>query len=324
MKRVILLLFYLLFSLAILYASTVSFVVPSNIKTYSYDKAVNSSIPENRVVTINLTSSDVIYFTDSAGNEFSSKIFKTKKKAVDASFSWNINDENLRYSLDGSEPIEINDNKVLLSNFKTNNLSIFTIEAQGNDDSWNERGRVGFLPVKVIKDKKISLRVTASPYSIAIYDFIYGHNIKDAKYLTVTNYGYSIDSELGYQISKKALLYLGGGYGYQMKKETVIPYAFKVTYFKAYGGFDYKFLNKNKVTSSIGIFAGALMGINANVYSISSLLGARLRLDIIINSHLSFGLQTRFTASYSKAEDKYYTSMSYFIDPIAFSTDIRF
>ena len=63
---------------------------------------------------------------------------------------------------------------------------------------------------------------------------------------------------------------------------------------------------------------------NANFYSINSLLGTRLRLDIIINSHLSFGLQTRFTASYSKAEDKYYTSMSYFIDPIALSVDIRF
>lgn len=94
----------------------------SNIKAYSYDKAVNISIPENRVVTINLTSSDVIYFTDSAGNDFSSKIFKTKKKAVDASFSWNINNSNLRYFLDGSKPTEISDNKVLLSNFKTNNL----------------------------------------------------------------------------------------------------------------------------------------------------------------------------------------------------------
>ena len=191
MKRVILLLFYLLFSLTILCASTVSFVVPSNIKAYSYDKAVNSSIPENRVVTINLTSSDVIYFTDSAGNEFSSKIFKTKKKAVDASFSWDINDENLRYSLDGSEPTEIEDNKVLLSNFKTNNLSIFTLEVKENDQ-WLECGKVGFIPVKAKTNRKLIL----SSYYISSLEILSfnssnlnsGLGVKASLALPVNNY----------------------------------------------------------------------------------------------------------------------------------------
>ena len=191
MKRVILLLFYLLFSLAILCASTVSFVVPSDIKAYSYDKAVNSSIPENRVVTINLTSSDVIYFTDSDGNEFSSKIFKTKKKAVDASFSWNINDENLRYSLDGSEPTEINDNKVLLSNFKPNNLSIFTLEVKENDQ-WLECGKVGFIPVNAKTNRKLIL----SSYYISSLEilsfksstFNSGLGVKASLALPINNY----------------------------------------------------------------------------------------------------------------------------------------
>ena len=191
MKRVILLLFYLLFSLAILCASTVSFVVPSNIKAYSYDKAVNSSIPENRVVTINLTSSDVIYFTDSAGNEFSSKIFKTKKKAVDASFSWNINNSNLRYSLDGSEPTEINDNKVLLSNFKTNNLSVFTLEVNENDQ-WLECGKVGFIPVNA----KVNRKLILSSYYISSLEilsfksstFNSGLGVKASLALPINNY----------------------------------------------------------------------------------------------------------------------------------------
>lgn len=191
MKRVILLLFYLLFSLTILCASTVSFVVPSDIKAYSYDKAVNSSIPENRVVTINLTGSDVIYFTDSDGNEFSSRIFKTKKKAVDASFSWDIDDENLRYSLDGSEPIEINDNKVLLSNFKTNNLSIFTLEVKENDQ-WLECGKVGFIPVNA----KVNRKLILSSYYISSLEvlsfksstFNSGLGVKATLALPITNY----------------------------------------------------------------------------------------------------------------------------------------
>lgn len=191
MKRVILLLFYLLFSLTILCASTVSFVVPSSIKAYSYDKAVNSSIPENKVVTINLTVSDVIYFTDSDGNEFSSKIFKTKKKAVDASFSWNVNDENLRYSLDGSEPTEIDDNKVLLSNFKANNLSIFTLEVKENDQ-WLECGKVGFIPVNA----KVNRKLILSSYYISSLEvlsfksstFNSGLGVKASLALPINNY----------------------------------------------------------------------------------------------------------------------------------------
>ena len=168
------------------------------------------------------------------------------------------------------------------------------------------------------------ITLTASPYSIGIYDFFNGHNIPDARYLTITNYGLSADGEVGYQVNNNILLYLGAGYGYQMKKETIIPNAFRVSYLKALVGLDLRFIKVGKFSSSLGVFAGGMMGINAGVYNISSILGGRIRFDYHLNSHLSLGLQTRFTASYLSANDPLYKSMTYLIDPLTLSLDVRF
>ena len=268
------------------------------------------------------------------------------------------NDVKLRYTLNNSKPktIKKDINELTLKNLPSNELSIFTLEAKVNK-KWSECGRVGLIPVNVIEDevkveqqeevieaiineessittlepklisnkeKKISIRLTLSPYSIGIYDFFNGHNIPDARYLTITNYGLSADGEVGYQVNNNILLYLGADYGYQMKKETIIPDAFKVTYLKGYVGLDLRFIKVNNFSSSLGVFTGLMMGVNANTYSINSLLGARLRCDYTLNKHLSFGLQTRLTASYSKAEDKLYSSITYLIDLVSLSLDMRF
>ena len=109
-----------------------------------------------------------------------------------------------------------------------------------------------------------------------------------------------------------------------MKKETIIPNAFKVSYFKAYVGLDLRFIRVGKLSSSLGVFAGGMMGINAGQYNISSILGGRIRFDYYLNSHLSLGLQTRFSASYLPANDPLYKSMTYLIDPLTLSLDVRF
>ena len=88
--------------------------------------------------------------------------------------------------------------------------------------------------------------------------------------------------------------------------------------------FDLRFIKVGKFSSSLGVFAGGMMGINAGQYNISSILGGRIRFDYYLNSHLSLGLQTRFTASYLPANDPLYKSMTYLIDPLTLSLDVRF
>ena len=359
MKRVATLLLSLFILLAALCATDVSFLVPAEITNYSYDKSVNQQINDNKTVSLTLSDSDIISFTTANNKAFDAKLVTTAESNINATFSWTIANSNtkLRYSLNNSKPKTIkNDiNEITIKNISSNELSIFTLEAKVNK-KWIECGRVGLIPVNLIeeeqtqkqeeliepvvnenssintlepklisnKEKKISIRLTASPYSIGIYDFFNGHNIPDARYLTITNYGLSADGEVGYQVNNNILIYLGAGYGYQMKKETIIPNAFKVSYFKAYVGLDLRFIKVSKFSSSLGVFAGGMMGINAGQYNISSILGGRIRFDYYLNSHLSLGLQTRFTASYLPANDPLYKSMTYLIDPLTLSLDVRF
>ena len=358
MKRVATLLLSLFILLAALCATDVSFLVPAEITNYSYDKSVNQQINDNKTVSLTLSDSDIISFTTANNKAFDAKLVTTAESNINATFSWNIANVNtkLRYTLNNSKPktIKSDISEITIKNIPSNELSIFTLEAKVNN-KWLECGRVGLIPVNVIeekeeqqeeliepvindnssintlepklisnKEKKISIRLTASPYSIGIYDFINGHDIPDARYLTVTNYGLSADGEIGYQINSNILLYIGAGYGYQMKKETIIPNAFKVSYIKAYVGLDLRFIRVGKFSSSLGVFAGGMMGINAGQYNISSILGGRIRFDYYLNSHLSLGLQTRFTASYLPANDPLYKSMTYLIDPLTLSLDVRF
>ena len=362
MKKVIVIVVGLLSLLTSLYASRASFVVSNEIASFSYEKQINEPLSDDNLVTLNISDLDIITLTTKDDKTFDAKLAITDQESIDALFSWGgiqqSNDVKLRYTLNNSKPktIKKDINELTLKNLPSNELSIFTLEAKVNK-KWSECGRVGLIPVNVIEDevkveqqeevieaiineessittlepklisnkeKKISIRLTLSPYSIGIYDFFNGHNIPDARYLTITNYGLSADGEVGYQVNNNILLYLGAGYGYQMKKETIIPNAFKVSYFKAYVGLDLRFIRVGKLSSSLGVFAGGMMGINAGQYNISSILGGRIRFDYYLNSHLSLGLQTRFSASYLPANDPLYKSMTYLIDPLTLSLDVRF
>ena len=264
MKRVATLLLFLFIFLTALCATDVSFLVPSEITNYSYDKSVNQQINDNKTVSLTLSDSDIISFTTADNKAFDAKLVKIDDDKINATFSWTIANSNtkLRYTLNDSKPktVKSDINEITIKNIPSNELSIFTLEAKVNK-KWLECGRVGLIPVNVIeeeqtqtqeevltpivnenssintlepklisnKEKKISIRLIASPYSIGIYDFFNGHNIPDARYLTITNYGLSADGEVGYQVNSNILIYLGAGYGYQMKKETIIPNAFKVS-----------------------------------------------------------------------------------------------
>ena len=348
MKKVIVIMILLLSLFTSIFASKATFSVAETITKYSINNEFFEV--ENNIITLDLNDNDIITIICDDNKKISSKIVFTEHDKIDATFSWDISNTKLRYTLNNSKPKSIKSgvNEITLKNLPANELSIFTLEAKVNK-KWSECGRVGLIPVNVIeeevltpvinensvidtlepklfsnKEKKVSLRLTASPYSLGIYDFINGHHIESAKYLTFTNYGLALDGELGYQANSNILLYLGGGYGYQIKKETIIPDAFKVTYLKGYVGLDLRFIKVNNFSSSLGVFTGLMMGVNANTYSTNSLLGARVRFDYTLNKHLSFGLQTRLTASYSKAEDKLYSSITYLIDLVSLSLDMRF
>ena len=356
MKKVIVIMLLLLSLFTSIFAGNASFSVPETITKYLINGEEKEVIDNS--ITLDINDNDIITIIGDDNKEISSKIVFTEYDKIDATFRWDISNTKLRYILNNSKPKSIKSgvNEITLKNLPANELSIFTLEAKVNK-KWSECGRVGLILVNVIEDevkveqqeevieaiineessittlepklisnkeKKISIRLTASPYSVGIYDFFNGHNIPDARYLTITNYGLSADGEVGYQVNNNILLYLGAGYGYQMKKETIIPNAFKVSYFKAYVGLDLRFIKVGKFSSSLGVFAGGMMGINAGQYNISSILGGRIRFDYYLNSHLSLGLQTRFSASYLPANDPLYKSMTYLIDPLTLSLDVRF
>ncbi len=349
MKKVIVIIVLLLSLFTSIFASKATFSVAETITKYSINN--ESFEVENNIITLDLNDNELITIISDDNKETLSKVVFTEHNKIAATFSWDISNTKLRYTLNNSKPktIKKDINKLTLKNLPSNELSIFTLEAKVKNN-WIECGRVGLIPVNIIeaeelqeevisensvidsleaklisnKEKKISIRLTLSPYSIGIYDFFNGHNIPDARYLTITNYGLSADGEVGYQVNNNILLYLGAGYGYQMKKETIIPNAFRVSYLKALVGLDLRFIKVGKFSSSLGVFAGGMMGINAGVYNISSILGGRIRFDYYLNSHLSLGLQTRFTASYLSANDPLYKSMTYLIDPLTLSLNVRF
>ena len=347
MRRIIILLVTALISVLSLSAAEVSFHVPSDtILTYCDE----SFVPDgDGVITLNLYEDNTATIQTGNGKEISVTFINTQEALVKWSLSF-PEDISLRYSLNGSKPKSLKKGKteLNLSNLPNGELTIFTLEAKQGNSEWYECGSAGIIPVlydpgeetstvvlegdegepeissSVNRERKYSIRLTASPYSIGIYDFYNGHSIPDARYLTITNYGLSADAELGYHSGSSIFMYAGAGYGYQMKKETIIPYAFMVSYVKAYAGFDLKFLSAGQFSSSFGVFAGGMIGINAGVYNISSILGGRIRLDYRITDGLSLGLQTRFTASYLPAKDPLYRSMTYLIDPVTLSLDMRF
>ncbi|MGN0907681.1 MAG: hypothetical protein ACI4NM_11080 [Bullifex sp.] len=353
LKRI--LLFFAVLSISFsLSAAEVSFHA-SSVSSLSYND--ESHIPDSDgFFTLTLSDASSATITSEDGKEINVTFINTDEALI----KWNMTSEEdikLRYSLNDSKHKTLRKGtaELTLNNLPMNELTLFTLEAKYGKGDWYECGIAGIIPVTysvpeeaplpvelpelkgeseiryvepelvplVPPEKKISIRLTASPYSIGIFDFINGHNIPDARYLTVTNYGLSADGELGYQANSNILFYAGAGYGYQMKRETIIPDAFRVSYIKAYTGLDLRFLRTGRFSSSLGVFAGGMMGINAGMYNISSILGGRLRFDYHLNSHLSIGLQTRFTASYLPADDPMYKSMTYLIDPVTLSLDVR-
>ena len=153
MKKVIVIVVGLLSLLTSIYASSVSFVVSNEELFYSYDTTLNESINDDRIVNLELTNSDIVIFSD-IDKTFTARLVITDEKEIDATFSWDIANTKLRYTLNNSKPKNVKENQttITLKNLPSNELSIFTLEAKVNNN-WIECGRVGLIPVNVIEEK---------------------------------------------------------------------------------------------------------------------------------------------------------------------------
>lgn len=332
MKKVVLSVVLFFLMLINIGAQELTLSIPQNFRSYKYN-GETLAITEEHKITLDIENKATITLYDDKNIPLNTQVSIIDTEEAEVLFDWDHSSiENLefRYSIDGKNYhlLEEGAKAITLINIPSNTLTVFTLEAKAEDGEWEYWNKGGVYPVKVRvpiqKDNKWSFRLTAAPYSLGIFDFIHGHEIKDAKYLTVSEYGFAFDAELGYLLGDKVNLYLGAGFGEEFKEETVIPEEFGVIYLKGYTGLDVNVIKGERFSSSLGLFGGVMMAINAKVYSTNSILGARVRCDLKINEHLNLGVQTRFTASYHPAKEPLYTSMTYLLDPMMVGLDIRF
>ena len=208
---------------------------------------------------------------------------------------------------------------------KVGKLNIFEIYATLNGVN-SESEFFGILPVakEESRDDHFSLRFTATPYSLAAFDFYNGHVIENATYMTKTKYGLSLDLDLGYIMSDVVRPYFGLGYSVERKDATIIPNAFNVYYAKGLCGLDINLMRKNGFTLSAGAFGGLMMHVNNNKFNISSILGARIDFSYAINDSISVSIGTKASASHLPAAEPLLNSITYLIDPLTLSVEARF
>lgn len=178
-------------------------------------------------------------------------------------------------------------------------------------------------PAAKSRRNRFGVRAGLSPYSFVLYDFYKGHDIKDAKYLTMTNYSAALDTELFWKTPWPLALHLDAGYTLALKNETVIPNAVDVHYVRLGGGLDCVIANE-KLSFAFGVHGGELITFNADHWNPGSYLGGRLLLEFKISDNLLFGCQSRVTVSHQKASDPLMSSLTWIVDPMALSVSYMF
>ena len=152
MKKVIVIMVLLLSLFTSIFASKATFSVPEIITKYSINN--KSFEVENNTITLDVNDNELITIISDDNKETISKVVFTEHKKIAATFSWDISNTKLRYSLNNSKPktIKKDINKLTLKNLPSNELSVFTLEAKLNN-KWVECGRVGLIPVNVIENE---------------------------------------------------------------------------------------------------------------------------------------------------------------------------
>ena len=171
---------------------------------------------------------------------------------------------------------------------------------------------------------RITIKTSLSFFSLGVYDFINGHGIAGAKYLTLTEPGISVKAQLGWRFSDVVSLYAEYGYSGVDKKETVIPAAHGVDHHSIALGVGVKVFSIGAFDMSAGFSAGCLFSLNAGYYSMSPIFGTVLDFGWTIKDHLRFGIGAGAGISYQPNSDPLYRSMTYLVDCVALTVETRF
>ena len=110
-----------------------------------------------------------------------------------------------------------------------------------------------------------------------------------------------------------------------VKKDTVIPGARLVHYFKAGAGVDFTFSITESNTLYSGLFGGAMVHINNRKASLTPYFGARFGYDYSFSGHFSLGAVSRVSfALFAGRSERLMDSMTILIDPVSVTLTYRF
>ena len=170
-----------------------------------------------------------------------------------------------------------------------------------------------------------SLRVGISPYSLALYRFYNGYNTTSTRTKTNSVYGFASSLEFDMPLSSWLSFYPELGCDLIIKKDTVIPGARLVQYYRAGAGVDFTFDITDNSSIYTGLFGGAMVHINNKKASLTPYFGARLGYDYSFNEHFSLGAVSRASfALFIGRSSKLMDSMTILIDPVSVTLTYRF
>lgn len=304
------------------------FLTASNLYSSDYAEIKYKSSNEiDWIDDISEIDESVIALVD--GREIETSVVSVSGSAsfVDLNWSWDREEaDSFSYRLNGGEwnILDGRENSIVIKNLKTGKFNLFEIYSTKNGVDTEIRAHGVVAKTERTYSYPGSLRLSLVPYSLTIYDFYNGHHIPHAKYLTYSHYSLNADADFGFYFLNRMRISLGSGYSFTRKKETIIPNAFDVHYIKAYCGLDVITVNKGNFTTSFGAFGGLMMHINAKKYNISSYFGARLDFSYALNNHIVLSAGTKFSAAHLPFNEPLMNSISYFIDPVVISTEVRF
>lgn len=264
------------------------------------------------------------------GDEIETEIIHINGYARDYQVKWSWLSDNeadsYKYRVNEGAWTTVSDSEIYLNakDFAKKKFNLFEVCSVGN----NVESAIGKRGLIVVENNPyrypFSIRFGFSPISVAAFDFFNGHSIPDAKYLTLSQYGLSTDLDFGYYLTDGIKIYLGAGYSYVKKVDTVIPDAKAIHYIKTLGGFDFTIVNSGKASLASGLFGGCMFHFNAGKCSISSLMGARLDFNFDLGNNIMLSAGTKLTAMYLPSKQNLLKSMTYLIDPITVSMEVRF
>ena len=251
------------------------------------------------------------------------------EKESNAIFSWDNSDTSFLYYRWREDDGEWN-----LSQSETGSEAVIpleegkhTIEIAFSNDGENWSPSL-FYPLTVLKapkeERKTQIEMASSfSLSYGIFDFYNGHHIEDARYLTMTDPGFSLGVELALPLGGRWRIYGLYSYARENKKTTVMPDAFMVEHHQFGLGIDVRFPIK-----SWRLFVGSNLqysvDINGGYWSPSVFLGIRGGVEYFLTDKIYVGMETGLSLAYNSAEDPLMRSLTYLINPVGIRMGVKF